>query len=258
MSPFTNSTMWHAFGGLTYGAHIGLSTRGLNLNFMAVQGGAQFRSANTIVGDGSNVPSKLNNFVADLNYKLPLSDHVSLTAGGSYFMGSAYNQGFPVQHFMPGVENNPAYTYYGRLDLGSRLFVKAGFAKTVKEWQGTHNPTPPLNVFAASKVSSLDYGAQYVVKQTNDRAYVLSGEFSNFIAGPKGAPWERQNQTVIGFAALLKNSSKLFVELFSTKGYAPLNFISGSNDFEPFPPGQTHSDRDAATLGIVLGANITL
>ena len=87
---------------------------------------------------------------------------------------------------------------------------------------------------------------------------MLSGEFSNFRAGPAGAPWERQNQIVFGFAALLKNSSKLFVELFNTQGYAPLNFISGSNDFEPFPPVTTHSDRDASSLGIVLGANITL
>lgn len=258
VSPFTNSTLWHAFGGLAYGAHLGLSSGGLNVNFMAVQGGAQFRSANTIVGDGTNVPSKLNNFVADLNYKLSLSNKVALTAGGSYQKGSAYNQGFPVQHFMPGVEDNPAYTYYGRLDLGSRFFLKGGFAKTVKEWQGTHNPIPPLDVFEASKVSSLDYGAQYVVKQNGDKSYVLSGEFSNFRAGPAGAPWERQNQIVFGFAALLKNSSKLFVELFNTQGYAPLNFISGSNDFEPFPPGTTHSDRDASSLGIVLGANITL
>jgi len=258
VSPFTNSTMWHAFGGLAYGAHLGLSSGGLNVNFMAVQGGAQFRSANTIVGDGTNVPSKLNNFVADLNYKLSFSNQVALTAGGSYQKGSAYNQGFPVQHFMPGVEDNPAYTYYGRLDLGSRFFLKGGFAKTVKEWQGTFNPTPPLDVFAASKVSSLDYGAQYVVKQSGDKSYVLSGEFSNFRAGPEGAPWERQNQIVLGFAAMMKHSSKLFVELFNTKGFVPLNFISGSNDFEPFPPGTTHSDRDASSVGIVFGAQITL
>lgn len=258
VSPFTNSTMWHAFGGLAFGAHMGFSTRGLQLNFMAVQGGAQFRAANTIVGDSTNVPSKLNNLVADVNYKFKFSDHYALTVGGSYLKGSAYNQGFPVQHFTPGVENNPAYTYYGRLDLGNRFFVKGALAKTLKAWQGTHNPTPPLDVFEASKVSSLDYGAQYLVQKTEDWRYLLSAEFSNFRAGPEGAPWERQNQTILGFSAVFRQSSKLFVEVFKTKGYVPLNFISGSNDFDPFPPGVTHSDRDASSIGIVFGAQITL
>ena len=53
------------------------------------------------------------------------------------------------------------------------------------------------------------------------------------------------------------NSSKLFVEVFRTEGYAPLNFISGSEDFAPFPPGVTHSVRDASSMGIVLGAQVT-
>ncbi|MFT5144186.1 MAG: hypothetical protein ACI80V_000790 [Rhodothermales bacterium] len=40
VSPFTNSTMWHAFSGLGYGAQLGLKTGGLKAVFMAVQGGA--------------------------------------------------------------------------------------------------------------------------------------------------------------------------------------------------------------------------
>jgi hypothetical protein len=48
------------------------------------------------------------------------------------------------------------------------------------------------------------------------------------------------------------------MELFKTEGYAPLNFISGSADDAHFPPGTTHSQRDVNTLGIVLGAQITL
>lgn len=87
--------------------------------------------------------------------------------------------------------------------------------------------------------------------------YTISGEFSNFRAGADGAPWERQNQTVLAFAALINKSSKLFLEMFHTEGYVPLNFISGSNDFEPFPPGETHSVRDAESLGLVVGAQIS-
>src|SRR6056300_1485083 len=66
VSPFTNTTMWHAFGGLAYGAQIGFQKWNIDASFMAVQGGAQFRALNTPVGDTTNVPSQVNNFVADI------------------------------------------------------------------------------------------------------------------------------------------------------------------------------------------------
>ena len=56
---------------------------------------------------------------------------------------------------------------------------------------------------------------------------------------------------------MIKNSSKLFLELFRTEGYVPLNWVSGSGPFAPFPPGETHSERDAQSHGIVLGGQIT-
>ena len=86
-------------------------------------------------------------------------------------------------------------------------------------------------------------------------AFTISAEFSNFVAGPEGAPWERQNQYVLGGALKIRNSSKLFLELFRTEGYAPLNFVSGGNFDDP---GVTHSDRDARSHGIVFGGQIVL
>ena len=257
VNPFTNSTMWHAFGGLGYGAQIGYNKGGLHAKIMLAQGGAQFRALHVPVGNATAVPSKLNNLVADLNYKLVISDKVNLKAGTSYKKGGAYCQGFPVFHFTPCEENNPEYTVYGTLDVNNRLIVMASFAKTFDEWEGTFNPTPPLNVFEASKVSSLSLGAKYDLNKVGKINHTLSGEFSNFIAGPNGAPWERQNQYVLGYQALINKSAKLFVEIFRTEGFAPLNFISGSADFDPFPPGTTHSDRDANSMGIVLGAQIS-
>jgi hypothetical protein len=258
VSPFTNSTMWHAFGGLGYGAQIGFKKAGLHAKFMAVQGGAQFRAMHTPVGDGTSVPSKINNFVGDLNYTINVLDNTSFLLGASYLHGSAYCQDFPVTHFSACKDNNPAYTYYGKLNINDRLIVKAGFAKTLEVWEGTHNPTPPLNVFKASKVSSLDIGAKYDLNKSDKLKYTVSGEFSNFDAGAHGSPWERQDQIVLGFTALVKKSSRLFVELFRTEGYAPLNFISGSDDNNPFPPGETHSLRSANSLGIVVGAQLTI
>jgi hypothetical protein len=257
VSPFTNSTMWHAFGGLCYGAQVSFKKWNIHATFMAAQGGAQFRAMSTIVGDTTNVPSLVNNLVADINYTIPFTDDISFNFGGSYLLGSTYNHAFPVKHFEPGVDNNPAVTTYGMFNYKDRIIVKASYAKTLKVWEGTHNPTPPLNIYEAFRVSSFDAGASYLFNPSKNVEYTASFEFSDFVAGPHGAPWERQNQYILGFSALIKQSSKLFVEGFFTEGYAPLNWISGSNDYDPFPPGVTHANADAQSLGVVLGCQIT-
>lgn len=257
VSPFTNTTMWHAFGGLAYGAQLGFQKWNLHATVMAVQGGAQFRALNTPVADSTNVPSLINNFTADLNYTIFFGENVKFTFGGSYLHGSAYCHEFPVVHFNPCKENNPAWTVYGKLKVNESITLKGGFAKTLQVWPGTHNPTAPLDVYAASAVSSLDAGAKYTINPNSSFQHSISGEFSNFVAGPSGAPWERQNQIVLGYSVMFNKSSKLFLELFRTDGYVPLNWVSGSDPFAPFPPGETHSVRDAFSHGIVIGGLIT-
>lgn len=257
VSPFTNSTLWHAFGGLCYGAQISFEKWNINASFMASQGGAQFRGMNTAVGDSTNIPSLVNNFVADLNYTIHLTEKMHFKFGGSYLHGSTYNQAFPVQHFDPATFNNPAVTAYGYFDLNNRLILKGGYAKTLKVWPGTHNPTPPLDQFEAFRVSSFDLGASYTLNVDKPFIYTISTEFSDFIAGPHGSPWERQNQIVAGFSVFMNQSSKLFIEGFRTAGYVPLNWISGSDPYQPFAPGVTHSEHDAFSYGIVLGCQIT-
>ena len=256
VSPFTNSTMWHAFSGLGYGAQIGFKKYNIEATFMAVQGGSQFRAMNTIVGDSTNVPSQLNNFTADLNYTLHFASEVELKIGASYLRGSVYNQDFPVIHFKAGVMNNPASTVYSEFLLHQRLLIIAAFAKTAYAWPGTYNPSPPLNIYPASKVSSLVAGAKYTFNPESKIAYTISAEFSNYIAGPDGSPWERQNQYILGFCGLINKSSKFFIEVFGTQGYVPLNFISGSNPNDPFPEGTTHCSNSATSLGVVVGAQI--
>jgi hypothetical protein len=258
VSPFTNSTMWHAFGGLGYGAQVGFKKYNVHASIMAVQGGAQFRAMSTPVGDSTNVPSQINNFSADLNYSINAGEDLILVLGGSYLRGSAYCQEFPVTHFSPCGNNNPAYTYYGRVSYQDRLFLKGGYAETFDVWPGTHNPAPPLDIFAASKVTSLDFGAKYNLNLDGKVLYAISGEFSNFRAGAEGAPWERQNQIVLGLSSLINHSSKIFLEVFRTDGFVPLNFISGSDPFAPFPPGETHSINSAFSHGVVVGGQITL
>lgn len=254
VSPFTNTTSWHAFAGLAFGAEIGFKKYGLHASFMAIQGGSQFRAAHTGVR-GSNVPSRLNNFAADVNYSFDILDNSNLQLGTSYMHGSAYCTGYPITHFGEPVRNNPAYSFYGNLHIGNRVLVKGGFSKTFDTWPGSFNPNPPLNQYAESKVSSLSTGVKVNLNKKGNIRYALSGEYSDFRTGPEGSPWERQNQKVLGFEAMVMGSSTLFAEVFSTDGYVPLNFMTGGN----MPsPGETHSERDAFSNGVVLGARIVL
>ena len=258
VSPFTNSTNWHAFAPLAYGAQAGFKKDGLLLRAMAIQGGAQFRSANTPV-KGTNVPSKLNNFAVDARYTLDLGDEGnSLLAGASYIHGSPYCQAYPIFHFNPCPDNNPAWAAYGRLNYGD-LQIMGEYARTTKIWPGSEVPIPtnPLSIFPAAKTESFTIGSRYAFGERNRtnqrRDFALSGEFSKFIAGADGAPWERQNQAVLGLSWFPADNLNVFSEFVHVDGFAPLNFLTGGN----FPDGSTWSDRDAATNVALIGAQIS-
>ncbi|MCP5142069.1 MAG: hypothetical protein H6980_06945 [Gammaproteobacteria bacterium] len=247
VNPFTSNTVWHAFGGLAYGLNLGYDTYDWDMNFMAIQGGSQFRAHNVPV-DQSNVPSKLNNFAVDVNRTFTFDDDAWLLAGASYTKGSAYCQGFPVTHFSSCNKPNAAWDVYAQYVDGP-LTLEAEFAKTVDVWPGTFNPTIPQ--FAASKVTSFGVGGKYRTTWF-DKPTDLSVEFSSFIAGPDGAPWEKQDQLVFGAATFVTPSAKLFGEFIRTEGFAPLNFISGNTT----TPGVTISDSNAHSNIFLVGANV--
>ena len=118
VNPFTASTVWHGFGALANGVTVGYAGDDLNLSVMGVQGGAQFRAANMPVEETA-VPSRLNNIALDANYTFDLGSTETLLLGGSYLRGSAYCQDFPIAHFLPCRDNNPAFDIYGRLVAGN-------------------------------------------------------------------------------------------------------------------------------------------
>ena len=251
VNPFTASTIWHAFGGLANGISVGYAGKNANMNFMSIQGGAQFRAANTPV-DGTSVPSKLNNFVVDTNYSFDAGPGRSLLLGASYQRGSAYCQDYPIKHFEPCRENNPAFGFYGRYEHGN-LTLKGEFARTKDEWPGSFNPSMPQ--FPASKVTSFDMGVKYRLEAA-EKPLDLSAEFSRFQAGPDGAPWERQDQLVLGAAWFPRPNAKFFLEFVNIRGYAPLNFMSGGsekNDSGETMHDRTHSDRSARSNVFLIG-----
>ncbi|MCB2088106.1 MAG: hypothetical protein KDD98_04670 [Sphingomonadaceae bacterium] len=251
VSPFTNSSTWHAFAPLAYGGQVGFLQGGISVRAMAVVGGAQFRGANTPV-DGTSVPSKLNNFAIDGSYTLDIADEASVMLGGSYLHGTAYCQSYPVVHFNPCADNVPAWAAYGRVNYG-KLEVIGDFAKTTKVWPGTQvpDPTNPLSAFAAHKVTSFTAGGRYLFGK-EDKGTRVSLEYSKFIAGPKDSPWRRQDQTVVGLAQYFGEGATLFGEFIRTRGFSPLNFISGGN----LADGSTWSDASARSNVLVLGARL--
>lgn len=247
LNPFTASTVWHAFGGLAYGIKAGFLKDGWNVRAMAIQGGAEFRGANAPV-DNSNVPSKLNNFAVDASYRFGVWRGAHMRLGGSYERGSAYCQPFPITHFSSCNDANGAYDVYAQLQSGPWQF-QAEFARTVDVWPGTFNPTIPQ--YKASRVTSWDVGGRYR-HMLGSVPMDVSFDFSRFIAGPSGAPWEKQDQWVLGVAGYVAPSAKLFMELVRTEGYTPLNFLTGGN----LGPGVTWSDAHANSNIVTFGANV--
>jgi predicted porin len=232
---------------------------------MAVQGGAQFRNANTSV-NGSAVPSKLNNFALDANYTFEFDDDSSLLAGLSYQHGSAYCQDYVVQtpaakargklngvqHFGDCADDNPAIAAYLKYTR-DKLNVIAEYAQTLDEWPGTFNPVnPAFAEFAAQKNTTFTLGASYGFDFGLKNDVELSAEFSRFIAGDDGSPWEKQDQLVLGASYFLNTNVKLFAEYIHVDGWVPLNFLSGGNTFAG-PSDESWSDQDATTDAIVLG-----
>ena len=112
--------------------------------------------------------------------------------------------------------------------------------------------------FPASLVTSFDIGAKYRLESRRGPLDV-SAEFSRFTAGSGGAPWEHQDQLVLGGAWYVRPSAKLFAEYIRVNGYAPLNFISGGNvrdDQGEFVLDRTHSERSARSNVFLLGASL--
>ena len=84
-------------------------------------------------------------------------------------------------------------------------------------------------------------------------------EFSRFVAGPDGAPWEQQDQIVLGAAWFVRPSAKLFAEYIRIDGFSPLNFISGGSvrdDMGEVIPDQTVSDASAQSDVFMVGVNV--
>lgn len=251
VSPFSASTVGHIFGGLSFGTLLGFQMNGFHLQAMLAQGGPQFRATNS----GHSTPSKLDNYVLGAYYEFVFHRKVCGRIGASYVDGSAFCKDFPISHFASchGF-NNPAWNVNLMLNVANFTLISE-FASTTKNWPGTFNPHPPLNIYPAHKVQAFGVGLKY----NNDcilscAETSLSADFSQLTAGPSGSPWERQSQLVLGFQLQFTPYVKAFAEYVHTRGYSPLNFISGIDA----NPTSTESDRDARSDIFIIGMQVAI
>ena len=121
---------------------------------------------------------------------------------------------------------------------------------------GTFNPGIPQ--FPVSMGTAFDLGTRHR-HEFGASPVDFSAEFSRFRVGPKGAPWERQDQIVLDTARFLRPGSNLFAEYIRTIGHVPLNFTSGGrvrDEQGDVIPDQTHSGRSAHSDVILFGVSV--
>jgi hypothetical protein len=73
--------------------------------------------------------------------------------------------------------NNLAWTAYARMIIKNRLTLMGGYAETLKTWPGTYNPNPPLDIYPASKVSSINAGAKFDLNSDGRSLFSLSAQW---------------------------------------------------------------------------------
>ena len=146
VNPFTASTVWHAFGALANGLTLGYVSEGLNLSVMGIQGGAQFRAAKYPGGgDCRSEQVEQPRRGRALQFRAGLRRHAS---PGRVLAArhAAYCQDFPVVHFEPCRDNNPAFGVYGKTCI--RRFHVQGRVRTARRMSG---PEPSTRAFRGSR-----------------------------------------------------------------------------------------------------------
>ena len=90
----------------------------------------------------------------------------------------------------PCSDNVDAVSLYG-LYKAERLTLLSEFAETLKVWPGTANPNFPAYAgFEAVKNFTWTVGGSYATDLGLDHNVDLSLEFSQYVAGDDGSPWE--------------------------------------------------------------------
>lgn len=228
LSPFSQSMPWHYFAPLAEGAGIGYQDSHLNATLTVLNGSRGIRVVD------SDERGHLNNFAANVHYRVPSDSHVQLDLGAGYLHGTIYNAAV-AEHLDPSLigPNNGAWDVNASMRLG-RLHLFAEYVQTVDPWPATNH-----EVIAYSTEAAWD-------THLFCRPGRFSVSWSEGIQGDTGSQFEFNRQLVLGYRHQAYENAAFTLEYVRSSGFAPLIAI------------QTVSDRNVVQNSVVFGAVITL
>lgn len=228
LSPFTQAVPWHYFAPLAEGGGIGFDNQIVNATITALNGSRGIRVVD------SQEKGHLNNFAANLLFRLPVGNVGQLNIGAGYLHGTIYNAAV-AEHtdsdlFGP---NNGAWDVNALLRFG-RLRLAGEYVQTVDPWPATDHEVIAYRTEASLESWLLGRPARHSVS------------WSEGIQGPPGSPFEFNQQLVLGTRVDIHPNVGLTLEYVRSMGFAPLINI------------QRVSDPDVVQNSVVWGAVISL
>jgi len=228
LSPFTQAVPWHYFAPLAEGGGIGFDNQIVNATITALNGSRGIRVVD------SSEKGHVNNFAANLLFRLPVGNVGQLNLGAGYLHGTIYNAAV-AEHTDSNLfgPNNGAWDVNALLRLG-RLRLAGEYVQTVDPWPATDHEVIAYRTEASLESWLLGRPARHSVS------------WSEGIQGPPGSPFEFNQQLVLGTRVDVHPNVALTLEYVRSMGFAPLINI------------QRVSDPDVVQNSVVWGAVIAL
>ena len=182
LSPFTQAVPWHYFAPLAEGAGLGYNSSNLTATVTALNGSRGIRVVD------SEEKGHLNNFAANVLFKMPVGSGGRLDLGAGYLNGTIYNAAV-AEHLDPSLfgPDNAAWDVNAKLRMG-RLQLAGEYIQTVDPWPATGHEVIAYRTEAAVDTYWMGYPARGSVS------------WSEGIQGPPGTEFEFNRQLVLGYS----------------------------------------------------------
>lgn len=228
LSPFTQAMPWHYFAPLAEGAGLGYDNGTVNATITALNGSRGIRVVD------SEAKGDVNNFAANLLFRLPMRNGSEFHIGAGYLQGTIYNASV-AEHLNPDLvgPNNGAFDFNAYLRV-RKLHLAAEYVQTDNPWPVTDHEVIAYRTEAA-------YDSCFGTKPAR-----WSLSWSEGLQGPAGSEFEFNRQIVVGYQVEASQHATFSIEYVRSSGFAPLIAI------------ERVSDIDVIQDSIVFGGTLTL
>lgn len=226
LSPFTQSAVWHYFGGLAEGLGAGYARDGFRAALMGINGGRGIRVAD------SDAKGKLNNLAANLMYEMDPTEETHIQLGGGFLLGTSYDADV-AEHLEPELIGpyNSAWDVNALVNMGRFTFV-GEYVATVDDWPATGHEVQAYRLEAGYDIS------------LGEKPGRLSVSWSEGIQGDKSEQFRYNRQLVLGLGVELNRYAMMSLEYVRSTGFAPLIKITEVSD--------RNVAQDSAIFGLTL------